>query len=55
MNDEQRWQLMCVLVPPLYLAAIIDRVQDGTVSHASAKIVFNEIYETNRARLLGIE
>jgi Asp-tRNA(Asn)/Glu-tRNA(Gln) amidotransferase B subunit len=52
MTDEQRWQLMCVLVPPLYLGAIIGRVQDGTISHANAKIVFNEVYETNRARLL---
>ena len=52
MNEEQRWQLMRYLVPPLYLVAIIDRVEDGTISHASAKIVFNEVYETNRARLL---
>jgi len=55
MNDTQRWQLMTLLVPPAELATIIQRVEDGTISHASARIVFNEIYETNRARLLGVE
>jgi Asp-tRNA(Asn)/Glu-tRNA(Gln) amidotransferase B subunit len=55
MNDTQRWQLMALLVPPAELATIIQQVEDGTISHASARIVFNEIYEQNRARLLGVE
>jgi Asp-tRNA(Asn)/Glu-tRNA(Gln) amidotransferase B subunit len=54
MNDAHKWQLMNLLVPPHELATIIQRVEDGTISHASARIVFNEIYETNRAKLLGV-
>jgi Asp-tRNA(Asn)/Glu-tRNA(Gln) amidotransferase B subunit len=38
---------MRVLVPPEVLAAIIKRVMDGTISMASAKILFNHIYEQN--------
>jgi Asp-tRNA(Asn)/Glu-tRNA(Gln) amidotransferase B subunit len=52
MNTDQRWELMQVLVPPEYLAAIIARVEDGTISNASAKIVFNEIFDHSLTRLL---
>lgn len=52
MNDDQKWKLMRLVVPPATLAAIIARVQDGTISNASAKIVFNKIYEQNLAKLM---
>ena len=54
MTTDQRWQLMQVLVPPDYLAAIIARVEDGTISNASAKIIFNEIFDHSLARLLEL-
>jgi Asp-tRNA(Asn)/Glu-tRNA(Gln) amidotransferase B subunit len=42
---------MSALVPPAYLAAIITRMADGTISRAGALIVFNTIYEQNKAKL----
>jgi Asp-tRNA(Asn)/Glu-tRNA(Gln) amidotransferase B subunit len=53
--NEQNWQLMHLLVPPIYLAAIIDSVRNGTISHASAKIVFNDIFDCNFAKLLELK
>ena len=49
---------MRLLVPPAALSHIILRIEDGTISHASAKIVFDEVYQRNRAvlsKLLGVE
>jgi Asp-tRNA(Asn)/Glu-tRNA(Gln) amidotransferase B subunit len=51
MTEDQKWQFMNVLMPPAYLAAIITRMADGTISRAGALIVFNTIYEQNRAKL----
>jgi hypothetical protein len=38
-------------MPPAYLAAIITRIADGTINRAGAQILFNTIYEQNRAKL----
>jgi Asp-tRNA(Asn)/Glu-tRNA(Gln) amidotransferase B subunit len=51
MTEDQRWQVMSALMPPAYLAAIITRIADGTVSRAGALVVFDTIYEQNRAKL----
>jgi len=42
---------MRTLMPPAYLAAIITRVADGTITRAGAIIVFDTIYEQNMAKL----
>lgn len=51
MIEDQKWQLMRVLVPPAYLAAILSRVADGTINRAGALVVFDTIYEENKAKL----
>ena len=51
MTEDQRWQLMGALMPPAHLAAIITRIADGTINRAGALILFNTIYEQNRAKL----
>ena len=51
MTEDQRWQVMSALMPPAYLAAIITRIKDGTINRAGAQILFNTIYEQNRAKL----
>jgi Asp-tRNA(Asn)/Glu-tRNA(Gln) amidotransferase B subunit len=51
MTEDQKWQLMRTLMPPAYLAAIITRIADGTITRAGAQILFNTIYEQNRAKL----
>jgi len=51
MTEDQKWQVMSALMPPAYLAAIITRMADGTISRAGALIVFNTIYEQNKAKL----
>ena len=51
MTEDQKWQLMRTLMPPAYLAAIITRMMDGTISRAGALIVFDTIYEQNKAKL----
>jgi len=51
MTEDQRWQVMSALMPPAYLAAIITRIEDGTITRAGALIVFDAIYEQNRAKL----
>ena len=53
MTEDQKWQLMNALMPPAYLAAIITRIADGTISRAGALIVFDTIYEQNRAKLVA--
>lgn len=58
MTDDQRCQMMRLLMPPTALSHIILRIEDGTISHASAKIVFDEVYQRNRtvlSKLLGVE
>ena len=51
MTEDQRWQVMGALMPPAYLAAIIARIKDGTINRAGALILFNTVYEQNRAKL----
>jgi Asp-tRNA(Asn)/Glu-tRNA(Gln) amidotransferase B subunit len=51
MTKDEQWELMTILIPPEYLGAVIKRVEDGTISQASAKIVLDEIYNTRLARL----
>jgi hypothetical protein len=51
MTEDQKWQVMSALMPPAYLAAIITRMADGTISRAGALIVFDTIYERNKAQL----
>jgi Asp-tRNA(Asn)/Glu-tRNA(Gln) amidotransferase B subunit len=51
MTENQRWQVMGALMPPEYLAAIITRIADGTINRAGAQILFNTVYEQNRAKL----
>jgi hypothetical protein len=51
MTENQKWQLMRVLMPPAYLAAIITRMMDGTITRAGAIILFDTIYEQNMAKL----
>ena len=51
MTEDQKWQVMSALMPPAYLAAIITRMTDGTISRAGALIVFDAIYEQNKAKL----
>jgi Asp-tRNA(Asn)/Glu-tRNA(Gln) amidotransferase B subunit len=51
MTEDQKWQVMSTLMPPAYLAAIITRMADGTITRASAIIVFDTIYEQNKAKL----
>jgi Asp-tRNA(Asn)/Glu-tRNA(Gln) amidotransferase B subunit len=51
MTEDQKWQVMSALMPPAYLAAIITRVADSTISRAGALIVFDTIYEQNKAKL----
>ena len=51
MTENQKWQLMRTLMPPAYLAAIITRIADGTINRAGALIVFDAIYEQNKAKL----
>ena len=51
MTEDQRWQVMSALMPPEYLAAIITRIADGSISRAGAQVVFNTIYEQNKAKL----
>jgi Asp-tRNA(Asn)/Glu-tRNA(Gln) amidotransferase B subunit len=52
LSDEENWQLMTLLLPPAYLAAIIKKVQDGVINNAGAKVLVNEIY---KQRLSEIE
>jgi hypothetical protein len=42
---------MSALMPPEYLAAIIKRFADGTINRAGALIIFDTIYEQNKAKL----
>jgi hypothetical protein len=42
---------MSALMPPACLAAIITRIADGTINRAGALIVFDTIYEQNKAKL----
>ena len=42
---------MSALMPPAYLAAIITRIADGTINRAGALVVFDTIYEQNKAKL----
>jgi hypothetical protein len=42
---------MSALMPPACLAAIITRIADGTINRAGAQILFNIVYEQNRAKL----
>ena len=51
MTEDQRWQVMSALMPPACLAAIITRIADGTINRAGAQILFNIVYEQNRAKL----
>ena len=51
MTQDEQWELMTILIPPEYLAAVIKRVEDGTISRASAKVVLDEVYNTRLARL----
>lgn len=51
MTEDQRWQLMSVLMPPAYLAAILTRIADGTINRAGAQILFNTVYEQNKVKL----
>ena len=51
MTEDQKWQLMSALMPPAYLAAIITRMADGTLTRAGALIVFNTIYEQKKVKL----
>jgi len=51
MTEDQRWQVMSALMPPAHLAAIITRIEDGTITRAGALIVFETIYEQNKAKL----
>jgi len=51
MTEDQRWQVMSALMPPACLAAIITRIADGTINRAGALIIFNTIYEQNKAKL----
>jgi len=51
MTEDQKWQLMSALMPPAHLAAIITRMMDGTITRAGALIVFDTIYEQNKAKL----
>jgi Asp-tRNA(Asn)/Glu-tRNA(Gln) amidotransferase B subunit len=51
MTQDEQWELMQILIPPEYLAAVIKRVEDGTISRASAKVVLDEVYNTRLARL----
>ena len=51
MTEDQRWQVMSALMPPACLAAIITRIADGTISRAGALVLFDTIYEQNRAKL----
>jgi Asp-tRNA(Asn)/Glu-tRNA(Gln) amidotransferase B subunit len=51
MIEDQRWQVMSALMPPAYLAAIITRIADRTISRAGALIIFDTIYEQNKAKL----
>jgi Asp-tRNA(Asn)/Glu-tRNA(Gln) amidotransferase B subunit len=53
MTEDQKWQLMNALMPPAYLAAIITRIADNTISRAGALIVFDTIYEQNKAKLVA--
>ena len=54
MTENQKWQLMSVLMPPTYLAAIITRMMDGTINRAGAIIVFDTILEQNKAKLAKV-
>jgi len=54
MTEDQKWQLMRTLMPPAYLAAIITRMMDGTISRAGALIVFDTIYEQRKAKLAAV-
>ena len=51
MTKDDQWELMTILIPPEYLGAVIKRVEDGTISQASAKVVLDEVYNTRLARL----
>jgi len=51
MTQDDQWELMKILIPPEYLAAVIKRVEDGVISRASAKVVLDEVYNTRLARL----
>ena len=51
MTEDQKWQVMSALMPPAYLAAIITRIADGTINRAGAQILFNTVYEQNKAKL----
>ena len=51
MTKDEQWELMTILIPPEYLGAVIKRVEDGTISQASAKVVLDEVYNTRLARL----
>jgi len=51
MTQDEQWELMKILIPPEYLAAVIKRVEDGVISRASAKVVLDEVYNTRLARL----
>ena len=51
MTQDEQWKLMTILIPPEYLAAVIKRVEDGTISQASAKVVLDEVFKTRLAKL----
>jgi len=51
MTQDEQWELMTILIPPEYLAAVIKRVEDGTISRASAKVVLDEVFKTRLDRL----
>jgi Asp-tRNA(Asn)/Glu-tRNA(Gln) amidotransferase B subunit len=51
MTKDEQWELMTILIPPEYLGAVIKRVEDGTISQASAKVVLDEVFKTRLDRL----
>ena len=51
MTQDEQWELMQILIPPEYFAAGIKRVEDGTISRASAKVVLDEVFKTRLDRL----
>ena len=51
MTQDEQWELKTILIPPEYLGAVIKRVEDGTISRASAKVVLDEVYNIRLARL----
>ena len=54
MTNDKNWEIMNILVPPAYLAAIIKKVEDGVISNASAKILFNELANQRMTKLKAL-